>query len=188
MTDSRLHLDRYDQSWFSRGRSNLVVVLWDLVQTFLIHPSPHPAYAWRRFWYRLFGAKLGHKVLIRKSVRCNYPWKVAIGDHSMIGDEAWLYALEHITIADHVVISQQAYLCTGSHDITDPTFKLKVAPITIQHGAWVALGALIMPGVTIGAGAVVGARAILTKDAAPWTVHVGQPAKPVGPRILRELP
>src|SRR5207249_347177 len=36
-------------------------------------------------------------------------------------------------------------------------FKLKVAPILIRTGSWIAIGSLILPGVTIGEGAVVSA-------------------------------
>jgi putative colanic acid biosynthesis acetyltransferase WcaF len=181
----RIHLDRYDQSWYSRGRSVFVVMLWELVQMVLIHGSLHPMYAWRRFWYRVFGARIGAHVLIRRTVICNYPWNVTIGEHSWIGDGATLYALESITIGSHVVISQQAYLCSGSHDHRDPAFGLVVKPITVEHGAWIALGALIMPGVRVGEGAVIAARAVLTRDAAPWTLHRGAPAVAVGPRELR---
>jgi putative colanic acid biosynthesis acetyltransferase WcaF len=163
-----------------------VVALWDLVQTALIHPSPHACYGWRRFWYRRFGARIGRGVLIRKSVRCNYPWKVVIGDHAWIGDEATLYALDRITIGDHAVVSQQAYLCTGTHDHGDPAFGLVVKPIVVGRSAWVALGALVMPGVTVQDGAVVAARAVLNRDAAAWTIWAGTPARRVGVRTLRD--
>jgi putative colanic acid biosynthesis acetyltransferase WcaF len=180
-----VNLNAYDQSWYKRGRDSAIVVLWELVQTFLIRPSPHPLYAWRNFWYRLFGAKLGEKVLLRNTVTCNYPWRLAIGNNSWVGDEVTLYCLECIRIGDNVVISQQAYLCTGTHDHRDPRFGLEVRPVIIEAGAWIGLGALIMPGVTIGEGALIGARAVLTHDALPWTIYHGMPARPVGQRILR---
>ncbi len=184
-TAHHVDLSRYDQSWYSRGAGPLKLLLWDLVQDWLIRPSPHAAYAWRRLLYRLFGATIGRQVLIRRSVRCNYPWRVEIGDRAWIGDEATLYALDRITIGCDAVVSQQAYLCTGSHDAGDPAFGLVVKPVVVEPGAWVALGALVMPGVTVGAGAVVGARAVLTHDAQPWMVHLGCPATVVGPRELR---
>lgn len=181
-----VRLDLYDQSHYNRGRPNWVVVVWDLVQQLLIHSSPHPCFAWRRFWYRRFGATIGHDVRIRKSVRCNYPWKLKIGDHAWIGDEVTLYTLDHIEIGAHAVVSQQAYLCTGSHDHCDPAFGLIVKPIIVGRGAWIALGALIMPGVHVGDGALIAARAVVTKDALPWTIYRGAPAVASGMRELRE--
>lgn len=178
-------LGRYDQSWYSRGRSALVIVLWEVVQRILIQGSLHPMFAWRRFWYRCFGAKIGKRVLIRRSVTCNYPWKLAIGDRSWIGDDVVLYTLERIEIGADAVVSQRAYLCTGSHDHCDPAFGLVVKPIRIGDSAWVAIDALVMPGVTVGEGALVAARALLTRDAAPWTIYIGQPARAAGNRALK---
>ena len=182
----QMHIDLYDQSFYSRGRPAWVVILWDVVQQILIHPSPHPCYGWRRFWYRCFGAHIGRGVLIRKSVSCNYPWKLTIGDYSWIGDGATLYALAEIEIGAHAVVSQQAYLCTGAHDHRDPCFGLIVKPVRVGSSAWVALGALVLPGVSIGEGALIAARAVVTRDAAAWMVHCGSPAVATGPRQLRD--
>jgi putative colanic acid biosynthesis acetyltransferase WcaF len=187
MTDSdRPHIDlaHYDQSWFSRGRSGLWVILWDLAWLFLIRPCPQPFYRWKRLVWRFFGSKIGKNVLIRSTARCNYPWKVTIGDNAWIGEEAWLYALDEIHIGANAVISQQAYLCTGSHDITDPHFGLQTAPIHIGASAWVALGATVMKGVTIGDGAVIGAKSVAAKDMPAWQVCLGNPCVPVKAREM----
>jgi putative colanic acid biosynthesis acetyltransferase WcaF len=50
-----------------RGRNVFVVQLWWLVQCTLFAFSPQFMYAWKRFLLRLFGAKIGGKVLIRPS-------------------------------------------------------------------------------------------------------------------------
>ncbi len=181
---AEIDLGAYDQSGYDRGRGPVVCMLWDMVQTLLIAPSPHCFFGWRRFWYRLFGATIGKGVLIRKSVKCNYPWKLTIGDRCWIGDEATLYTLDQITLESDVVVSQQAYLCTGSHDPSDPAFGLRTAPITVRRGAWIALGALVMPGISIGNGALIGARAVLTHDAAERTIYTGSPARARGHREI----
>lgn len=186
MPDQPIRLDLYDQSWYQRGRSSAVCVLWEVVDRFLVRPTPRVAYGWRAWWYRRFGARLGQGVHIAPDVHCKYPWRLAIGDHSWIGEGTDLYSLEDITIGAHVVISQRAVLCTGSHDPSDPRFGLRVAPIRIEDGAWVALEAVVMPGLTVGEGAIIGLRAVLTRDAAPWMIHLGQPARPVGPRRLTD--
>jgi acetyltransferase-like isoleucine patch superfamily enzyme len=54
---------------------------------------------------------------------------------------------------------------------------------TIRRGARVGGGAVLCPGVEIGEEAFVGAGAVVTKDVAPRTVVVGNPA-----RVLREVP
>ena len=106
------------------------VQLWWLFDALFVRPTPQALYPWRRFIWRLFGAKIGHRVLIRPGVRVTFPWKVAIGDHCWIGDNATLYSVANIAIGEHSVISQEAYLCAGTHDHCDISFPLLAAPIT----------------------------------------------------------
>jgi putative colanic acid biosynthesis acetyltransferase WcaF len=91
-----------------RGRNVFVVQLWWLVQSLFFKNSPQFLYGFRRFLLRLFGAKIGKKVIIRPTVRITYPWKVVIGDFSWIGDDVVLYSLGEIEIGENVVISQKS--------------------------------------------------------------------------------
>lgn len=134
-------------------------------------------YGWRRFWFRAFGAKIGKGVILRPSVRMTYPWKVRIGDWSWIGDNVELYSLGEISIGDHVVVSQNTYVCTGTHDITSYCFDMIRKPIFIQDEAWIASDVFIAPGITIGFGCVVGARSTVFADLPPESVCAGSPAK-----------
>lgn len=160
-----------------RGRSPAFVQLWWLVQSLLVHPSPQVLYGWRRFVWRLFGAKVGRGVLIRSSVRVTYPWKVEIGDYCQIGDRAELYSLGPIRIGHNTVISQDTYLCAGTHDHTEPTFPLIIDAITVEDQAWVAAGSFVFPGVTVGRGAIVGARSVVFEDVPAGWIVAGHPAK-----------
>ena len=85
-----------------------------------------------------------------------------------------------------MVVSQGAYLCAASHDITNPLNPLITAPIHIGSFAWIAAEAFVNMGITIGEGAVVGARAAVFKDVDPWTVVGGNPAKFIKKRIIKE--
>ena len=114
-----------------RGRNAFTVQLWWLVQSVLFKTSPQFLYGWRNFLLRLFGAKIGKKVIIRPSVKVTYPWKLSIGDYSWIGDDVALYTLGNIEIGDNVVISQRSYLCTGSHDYLQEDFPIYQKPINI---------------------------------------------------------
>ena len=160
-----------------RGKSKLYVQLWWLVQAILISCSPQVFYGWRRFWLRMFGAKIGKKVLIRPSVKITYPWKVSIGDYSWIGDDVVLYSLGEIEIGSNTVISQKSYLCTGSHDYTKETFDIFAKKITVGNGCWLATDVFVAPGITIGDGVVVGARSSVFKELKPNWIYKGSPAK-----------
>jgi putative colanic acid biosynthesis acetyltransferase WcaF len=168
-----------------RGQARFLVQLWWITQGILIHPSPQFMYGWRNFIYRLFGAKIGKKVLIRPSVKCVYPWKLSIGDYSWIGDDVSLYTLGEIEIGSNTVISQNCYLCTGSHDHTSPSFDIFAKKITIGDEAWLASDVFVGPGVTIGKGSVVGVRSTVLHDLPEGMICYGNPAKPIKPRVMK---
>lgn len=133
---------------------------------------------------KLFGAKIGRGVLLRPSVEITYPWKVSIGDWSWIGDNVTLYSLGDIDIGKNVVISQNSYLCTGSHDFDSVTFDIFTKPIVVESESWLAADVFVAPGVRIQRGVVVGARSTVLHDLPAMTVCYGNPARPVRPRIM----
>lgn len=182
---SWIDLQRYDQSDYDRGRPGWLILLWWLVQAIAFPLSPHFLHTFRVGLLRLFGARIGQGVLIRPTARFTYPWKVEIGDYSWIGDDVVLYSLDQIVIGQHCVISQKSYLCTGSHDIHDSTFRLKTAPIHIGNGAWVAADCFVAPGVHIGANTVVGTRSTVTRDLPAQQVCWGTPCRPRQPRTVK---
>ena len=179
-----VRLDTYDQSGYDPGRSKVVILLWWLLQAVIFPLTPHASHGPRRWLLRRFGARVGAGVVIRPTARVTYPWHVAIGDHSWIGDDVVLYSLGQITIGAHCVISQKSYLCTGSHDIAAPNFTLQVAPVVIGNGAWVATDCFVAPGVTVGANSVVGARSSVFKSLPPGQICYGNPCRPVAPRQM----
>ena len=183
--ESLVDLRRYDQSWFDRGRPGWFVLLWWLVQAIAFPLTPHPFSGIRCWLLRLFGAKIGSGLVIRPTARFTYPWKIEIGDYSWIGDDVVLYSLDRIHIGQHCVISQKSYLCTGSHDIQDPAFKLMTASITIGNGVWIATDCFIAPGVEIGANSVIGARSSVFGNIPAQQVCWGSPCRPHYPREIK---
>ena len=173
--DSWVDLRTYDQSGYDRGRPKWFVLLWWLVQAIAFPLSLHNFNSFRCWLLSLFGAKLGVGVVIRPTARITFPWKLEIGDYSWIGDDVVIYNLEPICIGSHCVISQQCYLCTGSHEIATTNFCLTTAPITIGNGVWLASDCFIAPGVTIGSNAVIGARSSVFKDIPAAQVAFGSP-------------
>ncbi|MHC4050424.1 WcaF family extracellular polysaccharide biosynthesis acetyltransferase [Bradyrhizobium sp. 25ACV] len=165
-----------------RGRSGLVVLLWQIVQQTLFAWSPQPAYGWRRCLLRMFGAKVGKGVLVRPTVRVTYPWKVKLGHHCWIGDNAELYSLGSIEIGESAVVSQRSYVCAATHDHNDITFPLVAKAVVVEREAWVAADCFIAPGVTIGAGAIVGARSTVLTNIPAAVIAAGYPAAILGPR------
>ncbi len=166
-----------------RGRSRAYVQLWWIVEGLFFHPSPQFMYAWRRWLLRLFGAKVGNHVLIRPSAHITYPWNVTLADYVWIGDHAVLYSLGEIDIGPHTVVSQRAYICAASHDYSVPSFDIYSAPVVLEQEVWICTDVFVGPGVRVGRGSVVGARSSVFKDLPPMMLCLGNPARPVRPRI-----
>lgn len=133
---------------------------------------------------RLFGAHTRGPALFHGNTWVEMPWNLRLGQHTAFGPRVILYNLGPMTIGDHTIVSQDAYLCGGTHDYNDPTYPLIREEITIGAYVWIGAGAFICPGITIGEGAVVGARAVVTKDVPPWTVVGGNPAREIKKRQL----
>jgi len=175
-------LDKFQLPQNFRGKGAVTVQLWWLVQSTLFAWSPQFMYAWRRFLLRAFGAKIGKKVIIRPTVRTQFPWKVSIGDHSWIGDDVVLYSLGEIEIGAHVVISQKSYICTGTHNSTAEKFDIYAHKVIIEDQCWIATDVYVAPGITIGRGTLVGARSSVFKDLPSGKICLGSPAQVVKDR------
>lgn len=141
--------------------------------------------SWKRMLLRLFGAKIHSTAGVYTGVRIYYPANLTMEAHSCLADGVNCYNVAPITIGEQVTVSQEAYLCTASHDIADPLHHLVTAPITIERDAWIGARAYVGMGVTIGEGTVVGATASVYKDVEPWTVVGGNPARFIKNREIK---
>lgn len=76
--------------------------------------------------------------------------------------------------------------------LTGPTIpsdlrSVRRGSIHIGRHAVIGANAVVLPDITIGEGAIVGAGAVVTKSLEPWTINVGQPARPVRDRPSAEV-
>ncbi len=157
--------------------------LWNVTWIVLFRPTPkYIGKRWRNILLRLFGAKVHVDSLILPTVEILEPWNLEVGQRVAIGEHVRLYNHTNIVIEDDVVISQFSELCTSSHDISNPKMPLIYSPILVKRNAWITSGCFVHPGVVVGEGAVIGARSVLTKDAEPWSVYAGNPARKIKTR------
>jgi putative colanic acid biosynthesis acetyltransferase WcaF len=118
-------------------------------------------------------------------MRVKYPWRLAIGDDSWIGEDCWIDNLGDVSIGRNCCLSQGSYLCTGNHDWSDEAFALMVGDIRIEDGCWVGARAMLLPGVTLRTGAVAAAGSVIAHSIPPQEIHAGNPARCVRKRTLR---
>ncbi|WP_102226980.1 LbetaH domain-containing protein [Acidimangrovimonas sediminis] len=172
---------------FSR-RNRLFRLLWLIVWKLLASWTPPQLRGWRRFLLRSFGAHIHSTAGVRGSVRIWYPPHLKMGPYSSLGPQVDCYCQGQITIGAYAVVSQGAYLCTGTHDIHHPDFQLYTRPINIGANAWICADAFVGPGVNVGEGAVLGARGVAFQDLEAWSVYQGNPAKLIKGRTRFERP
>ncbi|WP_339539351.1 acyltransferase [Pseudomonas sp. RA_5y_Pfl1_P24] len=123
------------------------------------------------------GATLGSLVMINAVEFEGAVARFSVGSGSFIGKRTFIQLHAPVRIGAHVAINEGVRILTGTHDLDDPAWRLKVAPVVIGDYAWIATDAMILPGVTIGEGAVIGAGSVVGRDVPPYTVVAGNPAR-----------
>ena len=138
---------------------------------------------YRRAVLSFRGARLGVLSIVGRldlNGPCN---RLSRGERSFIASHVYLALHDEIIIGKRVVINDGVRLLTASHDIRHPNWVMFKKKIVIHDYAWIATGAIILPGVTIGKGAVVGAGAVVARDVEAFTVVTGNPARVVSQRV-----
>lgn len=181
-------LARFQVTGYTPGAGLIRRALWYAVNTLVFASALFPVYGPKRLLLRIFGAHIGSGVVIKPRVHIKHPWRLTVGEHSWIGEGAWIDNLVEISIGSNVCISQGAYLLTGNHDYKDPHFGLIVQGIAIEDGAWVGARAIVCPGVRIGRGAVVTVGSVIQKNTEPFGIYRGNPAERVRERVMRDAP
>jgi len=146
------------------------------------------AWGWRRFLLRLFGATVGNRAIFLATTKVMHPWLLEIGEYSTVGPGVTIYNLGRVTIGAHTVISQDSYICAGTHDYTVSYLPLQRVGIVIGTGVWIAARAFVGPGVRIGDNSVIGACAVVARDVPEAVVVAGNPARVLKPRVMNETP
>lgn len=168
-------LSKYNNAWYKPGAGWLTRVLWYFIQSCFFN-SAFPFSSCRVFWLGVFGANIGKGVVIKPYVKVKYPWRLKVGDHCWIGEGVWIDNLEHVTLGNHVCLSQGAMLLTGNHNYSKTTFDLMVKPIVLEDGVWIGAQALVAPGVTCRSHSVLSVKSVAVNDLEAYGIYHGNPA------------
>lgn len=178
-------LNTYDNNRYSPG-STFKKMLWYFTNILFFKTLfPFPS-ALKAKLLRLFGAQIGHGVVIKPDTNIKYPWFLTIGDHCWIGEGVWIDNLAPVSIGTNVCISQGAYLLTGSHDYKKSTFNLIVKPIVLHEGVWIGAKAIVSPGVTCHNHSVLAVGSIATSDLESYSIYQGNPATKKRERAIQQ--
>ena len=155
------------------------LLLWEYAWLFLCCWTPKPCNPWRLLILRSFGATIRGQPFVHQRSRIEHPWNLILHHRACLGDRAHAYCLGLVEIHAGACVAQEAYLCTGTHDFSDPNRSLLTAPIHIGPDAFIGARAFLMPGVNVGKGAIVGACSVVTRSVSASSVVVGNPAHPL---------
>lgn len=180
----KTRLTNYTNEWYNPGRSSLIRLLWIVTSVLFVQCNWNPLSSFRTALLRLFGAKIGHGVIIKPGVQIKYPWHLIIGNDVWIGEHVWIDNLTTVTIDDNVCLSQGAFLLTGNHDYSKTTFDLMVKPIVIEEGVWIGAKAVVCPGVICRSHAVLTVASVARTELTSYTIYNGNPAEPVKERFI----
>ena len=113
---------------------------------------------------------------------CNICAHVFIENDVVVGDrvtvKSGVQLWDGLRVEDDVFIGPNATF-TNDRFPRSKNYPAAFPCTRLEKGASVGAGAVILPGLTIGAGAMVGAGAVVTKDVAPHSLVVGNPARHV---------
>jgi acetyltransferase-like isoleucine patch superfamily enzyme len=132
--------------------------------------------------------ELGNQILLgRQSILSCNEAQIRIGNFVSIGPFCFFACKSRIEIGSNVSIGSGAHFMAGGHVSDDPDTPIihqarSAKGITIEDGAWVGTGAIILDGVNVGRNSIVGAGAVVSKDVPAWTVVLGNPARVVQKR------
>lgn len=121
------------------------------------------------------GARIGADSNI--CAHCFIENDVIVGDRVTIKSGVQLW--------DGVRIGNDAFIGPNVTFTNDQFPRSKVYPenflvTTVESGASIGAGAVLLPGIRIGQGAMVGAGAVVTKSVPPYAIVIGSPARIVG--------
>ena len=117
------------------------------------------------------GATFSKKTVIGNNsgigVNCKLQGEVIIGDNVMMGQDVLIFTSNHSFERTDIPMEEQGYQ--------------REKPVVIGNDVWIGARVIVLPGVTIGDGCIIGAGSVVTKDAPPYTIIGGNPA-----RVLKE--
>lgn len=165
--------------------------MYDLV-TWLL-PDGMRFSKWRVALLRWCGAEIGEGVLVHRKARIEGWGRLILEDGVQVGQYSYLCAggwpngtgnkTSTLRIGHHTMIAHNVSIKTSTHEFDvngpciggEPTFY----DITIGPGCWICAGAIIIPKVSVGEKCVIAAGAVVTRDAPPYSLLAGVPAKVV---------
>lgn len=144
-------------------------LLFNSIPAAMIIPRPLRALIYRCLGMRIRSWRIGAGCFFGGA-------DVQIGEKTFINVGCFFDASAPIAIGANCLLGPRVTIVTSSHHL-DADRTLGRAPVTIEDGSWIGVGATLLPGVTVGAGCVIAAGAVVTQNCQPYGLYAGVPAR-----------
>lgn len=158
----------------------------DLIHFILNHIVSHiPFWNLRKFFYLLFGMKIGKNSIILMGLYVYDPWHIEIGNNVYINEYCFLDGRGGIQINNNASISLYTKVITGTHVSSSDDFRYTSKKVIIGENVWTGTSSIILPGVELPRGTILAAGSVAKyskKGYLPMHIYSGVPAVEVGIR------
>lgn len=184
-------INKFDQSSAYKSpwslNEKIKEATWIICYILFFRFTPKYWVKWRNRILSIFGAKIHGTPYVAPSAKIKKPWNLVLEDRACIGPDVDIYNLGIVAIGLRSTVSQQTYICNGSHDLSLSTLPLITSEIVIGDDVFIGARVLILLGVKINNGAVVGAGSVVSKDIPEWMICAGNPCKPFKARNFKYI-
>lgn len=134
------------------------------------------------YYRRLMGFQIGAQAVILTDVRFARRGNLSIGPGAVINNGCRIDNRFAVHVGRSTSLSYGTFVLTKGHDIDDPQFRTRGAPVVIGDYVWCTVRTTVLPGVTLGDRAVVLPGSVVSSDVEAGTVVGGIPARLVRTR------
>jgi acetyltransferase-like isoleucine patch superfamily enzyme len=116
------------------------------------------------------GSRLSMKVIVFS------PWRIKIGEKTMINEYSVLDGRGYLEIGDNVSISMFSIIYSASHKAHSDSLEYFKAKITICDDVWMGARSIVLPGSTLSKGTILAAGSSFTGTTDENGIYAGVPA------------
>jgi acetyltransferase-like isoleucine patch superfamily enzyme len=127
--------------------------------------------------------KVGENVIIAPRVKIINPWRISIGNNTIINSSVFLDGRGGLKIGNNVDIAWFSKIITYQHNYNDSSYKAYGSKVKISDNCCLTVNSVILPGVSLAEGVVIGVSSIVTKSISnKYTICAGVPSREINKR------
>lgn len=134
-----------------------------------------PCWHIRKLFYLMFGMRIGNGSRLNMKVLVWNPWKIKIGENTIVNEYALLDGRGGLTIGNGCSIAMWAIVYSSSHYSDSVNFEYYTKPTVIGDCCWICARSIILPGSEIKDRSVIGANSVFKGITNEADIYSGNP-------------